>query len=115
MKAAPAMPMPVEPSAPPTARMGAAAVPGPHVIDAIVRDVPQALRPAWQELAGRAAEANAFAEPWFVAAGLRKLRAGSDFYLLLAWNGAFLLGLVPHPVAPDYGRVCVTNGQRLGR
>src|SRR3546814_3430752 len=56
------------------------------VIDAIVRDVPQALRPAWQELAGQAAEANAFAEPWFVAAGLRNLRADLDIHLLQVWN-----------------------------
>lgn len=104
------MPMPAESSV----RRDAVQVPGSarsaggvRVVDAVVRDVPPALLPAWRALAREAAEANAFAELWFVAAGLRNLAGDGRIHLLEVWEGDLLLGLLPLHVALNYGRARV--------
>jgi CelD/BcsL family acetyltransferase involved in cellulose biosynthesis len=43
---------------------------------------------AWRDLAGRAVEANVFAEPDFVLPGIQHLAEGRSVVLLLVWQGA---------------------------
>jgi CelD/BcsL family acetyltransferase involved in cellulose biosynthesis len=77
-------------------------------------DAPERLQPAWTALAADAAEANVFAEHWFVAAGLRNL-APLGLQMLEVWQGdrarPLLIGLLPLRLARRYGRVPVRHVQ----
>jgi CelD/BcsL family acetyltransferase involved in cellulose biosynthesis len=74
--------------------------------------IDEALRQAWDELAGNAAEPNSFAERWFAEPGLRAFAgADADARLVQVWQGSRLGGLLPVTVAPHYGRVPVRHVQ----
>lgn len=85
--------------------------------DTAVRIVPasaidDALRQAWDDLAGDAAEPNSFAERWFAEPGLRAFAgADADARLVQVWQGSRLVGLLPVTVAGHYGRVPVRHVQ----
>jgi CelD/BcsL family acetyltransferase involved in cellulose biosynthesis len=64
------------------------------------------LREEWSGLAQRASEANAFAEPWFVAASVRHL-AQVEIRLAEVRDGSDLIGIQPLVVEQGYGRVPV--------
>ena len=70
-------------------------------------DVVDALAAEWTALAARAAEPNAFAEHWFVAASLRTMAAGRDVRLLEARRGGRLIGLLTVEVGRGYARLPV--------
>ena len=76
---------------------------------ALACDGPPALAAEWQTLAGRAAECNCFAEPWFFAAGLRHLGSQAGVRLLEVRDGADLIGVLPLHVGRDYGRIRVSH------
>jgi len=61
----------------------------------------------WIALAGRAAEPNAYAEHWFVAAALRTVTPGRDLRLVEVRRGAVLIGLIIVEVATGYARLPV--------
>ncbi len=63
------------------------------------------LAAAWDDLAGDAAEPNAFAERWFVMAGVRHLAQPAGFRLVDIWDGALLIGIVPLMASRRYGRI----------
>ncbi|HYD11986.1 MAG TPA: GNAT family N-acetyltransferase [Allosphingosinicella sp.] len=67
----------------------------------------EALEPEWTALAGVAAEPNAFAEHWFVAASLRTLARGADIRLLEVRRGDRLIGLLPVETHRGYARLPV--------
>lgn len=72
--------------------------------------IPERLAGEWAALVADAAEPNAFAEPWFVAAGLRHLAAGDDVRLLAVRDrGGRLSGVLPLCVRPTYGRLSVRH------
>lgn len=75
------------------------------------RDVPGALWREWQRLAADAAEVNCFAEPWFVAAGLRHLAGEDEVRLISVRERGRLIGVLPATVAPSYGRMRVRHVQ----
>ncbi|WP_324749759.1 GNAT family N-acetyltransferase [Sphingomonas sp. LY54] len=102
MRAAPALPIVAEPCA------RAPAVDGFVVRECIVRTVPEELAAEWQALAEVAAEPNCFAEPWFVAAGLRNL-AESEIRLVEVREAGRLIGVLPLCAARDYGRMRVAH------
>lgn len=77
------------------------------MIDA-VRDTP--LMHAWSALVPHAAEANAFAEPWFATASAH-LPGADAVRLLVVRQGGTLIGLLPLAIAPRYGRLRVANVQ----
>ena len=95
-----ALPIVAEPSA----RAPEAAHDGLVVHERIVRTVPDELATEWQALAEVAAEPNCFAEPWFVAAGLRNL-ADTEIRLIEVREDGRLIGLLPLCVARHYGRM----------
>jgi len=66
-----------------------------------------ALAAGWTALAGRAAEANAFAEHWFVAASLPTMGQGHDVRLIEVRRGDRLIGLLPVAVERGYARLPV--------
>lgn len=99
---APALPIVAEPFA----RAHEAASDGLVVRERVVRAVPEELAAEWQALAGAAAEANCFAEPWFVAAGLRNLADG-EVRLVEVREDGLLIGILPLCVARHYGRMPV--------
>jgi len=101
---APALPIVAEPRA----RAPDAARDGFAVRDRVVRAVPEELAAEWQALAGHAAEANCFAEPWFVDAGLRNLADG-EVRLVEVREDGLLIGLLPLCVAGNYGRIRVRH------
>ncbi|MEA1012967.1 GNAT family N-acetyltransferase [Sphingosinicella sp. LY1275] len=102
MRAAPALPIVAEPCA------RAPAVDGFVVRECIVRTVPEELAGEWQALADVAAEPNCFAEPWFVAAGLRNL-AENEIRLVEVREAGRLIGVLPLCGARDYGRMRVAH------
>lgn len=65
-----------------------------------------ALRAEWSALAQNASEANAFAEPWFVAASVQHL-AQVEIRLAEIRDGGDLIGILPLVVEQGYGRVPV--------
>lgn len=74
------------------------------------RDIPASLAAEWQALANDAAEANCFAEPWFMAASLAHLAADDALKLVeVRGSGGELLGLLPVGVGADYGRMRVRH------
>lgn len=73
-----------------------------------VRIIPEALASDWHDLAAVAAEPNAFAEPWFVAASLRHL-APDGVHLLTVRSANRLLGVLPLSLEPSYGRIPVRH------
>lgn len=66
---------------------------------------------AWDDLALHAAEANVFAERWFVRAAARHLPYAANAEMLELWDGAgkaadaCLIALLPLRIDPRYGRV----------
>ncbi|WP_162527178.1 GNAT family N-acetyltransferase [Sphingomonas solaris] len=60
---------------------------------------------AWDDLAAAAAEPNAFAERWFVMAGVRHLCPPAFRRLIEVWEGDRLTGLLPVVIDPRYGRL----------
>ncbi len=68
---------------------------------------------AWDDLAGCAAEPNAFAERWFVMAGVRHLPPPRWLRLIEVWDDTgpapSLVGLLPLILAPRYGRMPVRH------
>ena len=67
----------------------------------------EALADDWTELAGRAAEPNAFAEHWFVAAALKTVAPDRDLRLVEVRRGSRLIGLIIVEVATGYARLPV--------
>jgi CelD/BcsL family acetyltransferase involved in cellulose biosynthesis len=65
----------------------------------------------WTALAARAAEPNAFAEHWFVAASLAALAGRRDIGLLEARRGHRLIGLLPVALEKTYARLPVAFAQ----
>lgn len=63
----------------------------------------------WEALARNAGEPNAFAERWFVEAGLAHLAGDVDVRLLAAHEDGALIGLLPVCVAPRFGRLPVPH------
>lgn len=62
----------------------------------------------WQALAGRAAEANVFAEPWMVRAGLTHCNEGADATVAFVRDaGGTLIGVAPMQMGKAFGRVPV--------
>ena len=68
-------------------------------------EMPETLREAWQALAAEAAEPNAYAEPWFVGAGLHHFAASGEVRLIEVRNGAGLVGILPLAVERWHGRI----------
>ena len=101
---APALPIVAEPFA----RAPGATNEGFVVHDRIAQAVPEELVSEWQALADRAAEPNCFAEPWFVAAGLRNLADGQVRLVEVREDG-LLIGMLPLCVAQHYGRMRVSH------
>ena len=66
-----------------------------------------ALAEEWTALAERAAEPNAFAEHWFVAASLPTMADQSDVRLIEVRRGGALIGLLPVEVFRGYARLPV--------
>jgi CelD/BcsL family acetyltransferase involved in cellulose biosynthesis len=66
-----------------------------------------ALRAEWATLAERAAEPNAFAEHWFVAASLKTIEPGRDIHLVEVRRGSRLIGLLLVEVTRGYARLPV--------
>ncbi|HYN46378.1 MAG TPA: GNAT family N-acetyltransferase, partial [Allosphingosinicella sp.] len=67
----------------------------------------EALAHDWVRLAAEAAEPNAFAEHWFVAASLRAFAAGRDVRLLEARRAGRLIGLLPLTIEQGYAHLPV--------
>lgn len=72
-------------------------------------DVAGHLPAAWDELAAVASEPNAFAERWFVVAGLRHLPYPPTLRILTVRDGARLIGLLPVSIGRRYGRLPVRH------
>jgi len=81
-----------------------------HALICSAHDAPLRLRDEWVRLAGQASEANAFAEIWFVEAGLRHLARG-DVKIVEVRDGPELIGLLPLTIAGRYGRIPVRHVQ----
>ena len=73
------------------------------------RDVATALAAEWQALSAHASEVNCFAEPWFVAAGLRHLAAEDVLLAEARDTNGMLVGVMPLCVAEVYGRLPVRH------
>lgn len=97
------------PSRPDAASATAAARAAPVVTERRFKELSQQLRAEWQALAQAAAEANAFAEPWFVAAGLGHLAGDTDVRLLEVRGEAGLIGVMPLCVSRSYGRMTIRH------
>ena len=85
-------------------------VPAPADVRVLVRSAATAidgLEAEWTALAESAAEPNAFAEHWFVAASLRTLAKGADIRLLEVRRGERLIGLLPVEGHTGYARLPV--------
>lgn len=76
-------------------------------------EAPERLGHQWSELASHAAEANAFAEPWFAGPALRHLQPGEDLKMIEVWSGPraepLLVGLMPACLASRYARFPVRH------
>lgn len=105
MTAAPAMPLPVSGA---DARLHAPAAAAIEVRERRPADVDAGFAAEWQALADEAAEANAFAEPWFVLPGLRRF-ADEATRICEVRLGETLLGVLPLGIAPHYGRMRVRH------
>ena len=70
-------------------------------------DAVDSLEPEWIALAETAAEPNAYAEHWFVAASLRALHGGAEVRLLEVRRGEALIGLLPVTVRQGYAHLPV--------
>ena len=71
-----------------------------------IDEVDAVLRAAWDDLAMKASEPNAFAESWFVLPAAAHLRGKRDVRLAQVWshqNG--LIGTVPLTIYSRYGRI----------
>lgn len=68
-----------------------------------------AMAAAWDDLAQHAAEANAFAERWYLAAALEALEA-SDVQMALVWDGA-LIGMIPLQLQARYAGLPIAHTQ----
>lgn len=74
--------------------------------------IDDALRRAWDELAGEVAEPNSFAERWFAEPGLHAFaKTDRDTRLVQVWQGSRLAGILPVTIADHYGRVPVRTVQ----
>ncbi|MDB5697745.1 MAG: hypothetical protein JWN69_549 [Alphaproteobacteria bacterium] len=73
-------------------------------------DAPRRLGHEWVRLAEQASEANAFAEIWFVEAGLRHL-ASENVKMIEVRERGELIGLMPLTIARRYGRMRVRHVQ----
>lgn len=93
-------------------RITAAAAPATTVacVPAVEAVCHAALMDDWSALVPCAAEANAFAEPWFALASTHLVGANA-VRLLVVRQGDTLVGLLPLAIAPRYGRLPVTNVQ----
>ncbi len=90
----------------PTDRAEAVSAPAPvRALIHIAADVVDSLAAEWTVLAECAAEPNAFAEHWFVAASLRTIGRGRDIRLIEVRRGARLIGLLPVEIATGYARL----------
>src|ERR1043165_6429547 len=90
----------------PTDRAEAVSAPAPvRALIHIAADVVDSLAAEWTALAECAAEPNAFAEHWFVAASLRTIGRGRDIRLIEVRRGARLIGLLPVEIAAGYARL----------
>jgi CelD/BcsL family acetyltransferase involved in cellulose biosynthesis len=92
------------------ARVHLAAVPGAAEPRVLVRPLAAAihdLAAEWTALAEIAAEPNAFAEHWFVAASLPNMAAGRDIRLMEVRRGSRLIGLLPVEAHRGYARLPV--------
>jgi CelD/BcsL family acetyltransferase involved in cellulose biosynthesis len=69
-----------------------------------LRSVPASWTSAWTALANDAAEPNAFAEGWFVAASVAHLPLPDDARMLWVAEGSELIGLLSICTASPYGR-----------
>jgi CelD/BcsL family acetyltransferase involved in cellulose biosynthesis len=79
-------------------------------VHAVIRPAAEAvetLAAEWSALAEWAAEPNAFAEHWFVAASLRTVEPGRDIHLVEVRRGARLIGLLLVEVIRGYARLPV--------
>ena len=79
----------------------------PSVLIRPLEDAIHGLEAEWTELAALAAEPNAFAEHWFVAASLRTLAKGREIRLLEVRRGDALIGLLPVEIHRGYARLPV--------
>ena len=75
------------------------------------REAVEALAAEWTALAATAAEANPFAEHWFVAASLRTLAREADIRLLEVRRGEVLIGLLPVAIHKGYAHLPVRIAQ----
>jgi CelD/BcsL family acetyltransferase involved in cellulose biosynthesis len=92
------------------ARVPLSAVPASPLARAVLRpavEAVEALAGEWTALAASAAEPNAFAEHWFVAAALRSLPEGREIRLIEARRGGRLIGLLPFEIVRGYARLPV--------
>jgi CelD/BcsL family acetyltransferase involved in cellulose biosynthesis len=60
---------------------------------------------AWDELAARAAEPNAFCERWYLVAALNALSETSHVQIAMVWDGDLLIGLLPQETTIGYARL----------
>ncbi len=86
----------------------AAPVVAPAARERIVTAIPADLIAEWTALAARAAEPNAFAEPWFVAPSLEHLRHEAVRLVEVRENGR-LIGIVMLGVERHYGRLPIPH------
>jgi CelD/BcsL family acetyltransferase involved in cellulose biosynthesis len=83
---------------------------GPAPMRVAVRPAAEAvaaLESDWNRLAAEAAEPNAFAEHWFIAASLRTMAAGRDIRLIEVRRGPRLIGLLLVELAKGYAHLPV--------
>ncbi len=78
-----------------------------RVVTGGMADAADRIGPAWDDLSGDAAEANAFGERWFVMAGVRHLTVPADLRLIEIWRGERLIGLIALHGRSRYGRIPV--------
>ncbi|MFM9976856.1 MAG: GNAT family N-acetyltransferase [Sphingomonadaceae bacterium] len=77
---------------------------GLHAGAVAMAALPDSWVTAWTALTDDAAEPNAFAEPWFVAASVKHLPVPADARMLWVSHGEELIGLLPICTASPYGR-----------
>lgn len=83
---------------------------GVHVETLDLTDASPALAAQWDALAADAAEADVFAQRWFVQPGLAHL-APPGLRHLLVWRGARLIGMMPVVPATRYGRLPLRHSE----
>jgi CelD/BcsL family acetyltransferase involved in cellulose biosynthesis len=76
-----------------------------------LRRIPLEWQRGWDELAREASEPNAFAEHWFVGAGIRHLLPDGPAWMLGVSRGHHLIGLLPVRIERRYGRTPVAHVQ----